>query len=131
MAYLFGVSLWQKTQFLPNISSPEGGNECDTLPHCFLIMLRLTFWDGSGFDFLKSLMDDGDNELVSLLFLYMCISAMVLLNGLIGIFGGAFQAATSEADDEDKSEEVTKALERVERLCKKLESDVAALKKTT
>jgi len=125
LAYIFGVSYWQRTQILP-LNAPEGGNECDTLLHCFFIMLRLTFWDGSGFDFLLSLMNvPGNGGLVALLFLYMCISAMVLLNGLIGIFGGAFASATDEVD---KAEETLLALERVERLCKKLESDVAALK---
>jgi len=125
MAYIFGVAFWQRTINL-NLISPENGNECDSLQHCFLIMMRLTFWDGSGFDFLKSIMDDGDKELVSLLILYMCISAMVLLNGLIGIFGGAFAAATDEVD---QGEETMNALERVENLCKKLETDIAALKR--
>lgn len=129
MAYVFGVSFWQKTGNLL-LASPEGNgsqelSECDTLPHCFLIMLRLTFWDGSGFDYLKSLMDNGSNELVSLLILYMCISAMVLLNGLIGIFGGAFQAATVEEDEGEESEQT---LERIENLCKQLSADVAELK---
>jgi len=91
-------------------------------------MLRLTFWDGSGFDYLKSLMDNGSKELVSLLILYMCVSAMVLLNGLIGIFGGAFQAATVE---EDEVEETEKTLERVEQLCKQLSADVADLKRAS
>jgi len=127
MAYIYGVAFWQRTQVL-TLAAPEAasGNECDTLQHCFLIMLRLTFWDGSGFDFLLSLMDvDGNGGLVSLLFLYMCISAMVLLNGLIGIFGGAFASATDEVD---KGEETLLALERVENLCKKLDADVTALK---
>jgi len=51
---------------------------------------------------------------------------MVLLNGLIGIFGGAFASATDEVD---QGEETMKALDRVEQLCKKLESDIAALKR--
>jgi len=152
LAYVVGVSFWQKTANL-DLVSPEGGptgvlSECDTLPHCFLIMLRLTFWDGSGFDFLKSVMDYGDQGLVTLLILYMCFSAMVLLNGLIGIFGGAFASATEEDDEDDDDDDkkdvkelvevsdlekedkrdLTKALDRIEQLCRKLEADIIELK---
>jgi len=151
LAYVVGVSFWQKTANL-DLVSPEGGStgvlsECDTLPHCFLIMLRLTFWDGSGFDFLKSVMDYGDQGLVTLLIFYMCFSAMVLLNGLIGIFGGAFASATEEDDDDDDDDkkdvkelvevsdlekedkrDLTKALDRIEQLCRKLEADIIELK---
>jgi len=124
MAYIFGCAFFQSTASFPLIS-PEGGNQCDTLPHCFLIMLRVTFFDGSGFDYLKSLIDNGNNDLVALLILYMCISAFVLLNGMIGIFGGAFASATEEVD---QAEETMKAIERVEEMCKQLESNIAALK---
>jgi len=144
MAYVLGVSFWQKTAN-EALTSPEGGptgtlSECDTLPHCFLIMLRLTFWDGSGFDFLKSIMDRGDKGQVTLLIFYMCFSAMVLLNGLIGIFGGAFQAATQEDEDEEEKEEeegekenkqVLEALGRIEEIVKKLGTEVNDLKKKT
>jgi len=120
MAYIMGVSFWQKTGDLL-LASPEGGpngtlSECDTLPHCFLIMLRLTFWDGSGFDFVKSLIDVGNQKgLVTLLIIYMCTSAMVLLNGLIGIFGGAFSAATEDSDDEGEDEDSDKKDEKDEK----------------
>jgi len=134
MAYILGVAFWQTTATLP-LLSPEGGpngtlSECDTLSHCFLIMLRLTFWDGSGFDFLKSVMDYGAGGWVLMLVLYMCFSAMVLLNGLIGIFGGAFQSATEE-DEEGKGsiKEVAKAVDRLEQLCMKLRDDISELKK--
>jgi len=156
MAYVFGVAFWQRTSNLA-LMSPEGGatgvlSECDTLPHCFLIMLRLTFWDGSGFDFVKSLMDYPDAPLTLLLILYMCTSAMVLLNGLIGIFGDAFSSATEEGDSDDEGEDdeggsddeekdkkknkkkITSggvdpaALERIEQLCMKLAADLEDLK---
>jgi len=112
MAYIMGVAFWQQTATW-TLVSPEGGpngnlSECDTLPHCFLIMLRLTFWDGSGFDYLKSVMDYGTpmaKGMTTLLILYMCFSAMVLLNGLIGIFSAAFQAATKDDDDDDDDDE--------------------------
>jgi hypothetical protein len=145
MAYVVGNANWQRTRFEPLISSESGNvSECDTLAHCWLIMLRLTFWDGSGFDYLLSVMNYGDGGDVTLLILYMCFSAMVLLNGLIGIFGGAFQEATKEDGEEEeegekKEEEEKKgdlvpsgavldSLDRLEKLVKKLEADIADLK---
>jgi len=115
-AYIAACTFWQKTSTWLLIS-PEGGpngnvSECDTLSHCFLIMLRLTFWDGSGFDFLKSIIDNHSIGLAILLFIYMCFSAMVLLNGLIGIFGGAFNDADPTVDeDSDDDEEKIKRRE--------------------
>jgi len=86
-----------------------------------------------------------------LLVIYMCISAMVLLNGLIGIFGGAFQAATNDdSDDEGEEEEEEEEekegegdeekgkgkekapedpLERIAKYYKKIENDLAGLKR--
>jgi Ion transport protein len=102
LAYVLGVAFWWKTSEWPLVSSETGTtSECDTLQHCFLIMMRLSFWDGSGFDYLLSLMNANKRALVFLLVAYMCLSAMVLLNGLIGIFASAFQAATADDDDAD------------------------------
>jgi len=143
MAYILGVVYWLKTGSW-GLISPEGTtSECDTLPHCFLIMLRLTFWDGDGLDFVLSLMDDGDKVLVAILVIYMCISALVLLNGLIGIFMQAFQMATSQPDQEDEQDEesgkelspkeqvkkdIRDTLARLEDLSKQVEADIATLK---
>jgi len=141
-AYIMGISFWQATSTLA-LSSPEGGpngtlSECDTAAHCFLIMLRLTFFDGSGFDFVKSIMDYGNGGWAFLLILYMCFSALVLLNGLIGIFGGAFDEATKEdeAEEEAKREKLEKdtiqdimqVVNRVESTLVKLQEDLNTLK---
>ncbi len=152
LAYIMAVAVWIYTAPFA-LMAPEGGNECDTLLHCFLIMLRLTFFDGSGFDFVLSVMDFGDGGLAVLLILYMCLSAFVLLNGLIGIFGSAFASAIEEEDDEDdeddKDEEKAKetqelelkqtekehdpkdlasTLSRVEAMCVQLKADLTELK---
>ena len=152
MAYVMGVAFWIRTANVP-LASPEGGatglvSECDTLPHCFLIMLRLTFWDGSGFDYLKSIMDANDDGLATLLILYMCFSAMVLLNGMIGIFGGAFQAATQDIEEEEEEEkekeeeqsenqkkemkelrkDALSSLARIEDLCRTMQKELDDLK---
>jgi len=134
-AYIMGISFWQATNAIPLVSAEGGPNgtlsECDTGPHCFLLMLRLTFFDGSGFDFVKSIMDYGNGGWAFLLILYMCFSALVLLNGLIGIFGGAFSEATQEdeAEEEAKREqheketiqEIRTVVKRVEILLTKLQ----------
>jgi len=141
-AYIMGVSFWQATSTI-DLTSSEGGpngtlSECDTGPHCFFIMLRLTFFDGSGFDFVKSIMDYGNGGWAFLLILYMCFSALVLLNGLIGIFGGTFDEATKEdeAEEEAKKEklekdtiqEIKNVVSRVETLLTKLHDDLNNLK---
>jgi len=76
-------------------------------------------------------MDYGNGGWAFLLILYMCFSALVLLNGLIGIFGGAFSEATQEdeAEEEAKREqheketiqEIRTVVKRVEILLTKLQ----------
>jgi len=110
LAYTLGVSFWIETGNLP-LSSPEGGpngtvSECDTLGHCVFVFMRLTFWDGSGFDFIKSLIDSQMGWHALLCIIYMCVSAMVLLNGLIALFGAAFSKVSDE--DEEFEDEAQK-----------------------
>lgn len=62
---------------------------CNTISHCFLNTLRLSVYDGTGLDLLASVMDEYPGASV-ILFVYMFVSAMVLLNGLIGIFSSHF-----------------------------------------
>jgi len=141
-AYIMGILFWQATRTLA-LSSPEGGSngtlsECDTAAHCFLIMLRLTFFDGSGFDFLKSIMDYGNGGWAFLLILYMIFSALVLLNGLIGIFGGAFSEATLEDEAEEEAEKekleketiqgIMRVINRIEDSILKLQEDIKTSK---
>lgn len=55
---------------------------------------------GNGFDFLEALVSNGYWGLSILAILYVIFSAIILLNGLIGIFGYAFST-------EDDSTNVT------------------------
>ena len=56
---------------------------------CVFTMLRLTFYDGSGLDFLWAL--SADNKfLFAIVVVYLCSTAFGILNGLIGIFGDIF-----------------------------------------
>jgi len=137
-----GISFFHATSVLPLVSSEGGTNgtlsECDTLTHCFLIMLRLSFFDGDGFDYVKSIMDYGNGSWAFLLILYMCFSSLVLLNGLIGIFGSAFSEATLEDEAEeaakkehhekDTIQEIKKVVNRVESLLVKCQEEINILK---
>ena len=51
------------------------------------VFLSLLVYDGSGFDFLSSVIQARHYGLAILLVFYLIFCAMVLLNGLINIFG--------------------------------------------
>ncbi len=55
-----------------------------------MTMMRLVLYDGTGFDYLQALVDKADVGLVFLLFVYMIFNGVILVNGLIGIFGQVF-----------------------------------------
>lgn len=104
VTYIFAVVYWQLTHHMPLVS-PEGGNsgtlsQCDTLRHCFLIMIRLTYADGDGFDYIKSLMDADHMFLATILYLYFLLSAIALINGLLGIFANSFSTIVLEKIEE-------------------------------
>ena len=89
VTYVIAVVFWvDKAHLL----TPEGV-PCEKLKTCFLVMLRLSFYDGSGFDYLTAVYKERHRTsggYATLLILYMIVGAIVLLNGLIGIFGNAF-----------------------------------------
>jgi hypothetical protein len=99
VSYLVAVVFWTQLHFL---ESSDDLN-CSRLDTCFITMIRLSFYDGNGFDWLQALVTKGYGGYALICFLYMIASAIVLLNGLIGIFGGAF----SVADDERKLVEMS------------------------
>ena len=70
--------------------TPEG-TPCASLSTCYLTFLRLSFYDGNGFDFLASLAQANTFHTI-LVFSYMIFTAMILLNGLISIFGHSFDS---------------------------------------
>jgi len=100
ISYLLAVVFWNEDGTL---NTPEG-QTCDTLNNCFIIMLRLAFYDGNGFDFLQATMNNGQHGYTFLLILYLIGSAIILLNGLIGIFGDAF-SAPEVVEEEEKEHE--------------------------
>jgi hypothetical protein len=99
-SYVLGACLWQET-----------GNQldaCSTFTSCMFTLMRLTFYDGNGFDYLWEV-----SKLWPLLFvltvLYLCATAFGVLNGLIGIFASTFTTGTiMELDDGTYLEEILK-----------------------
>lgn len=101
LTYLLGVVFWVDIEHKIHLSDDTlNESECSRLNTCFFTFIRLSFYDGNGFDFMQALMHEGYGGYATLCFIYMIISAIILLNGLIGIFGGAFSAA----DDDSKAD---------------------------
>lgn len=89
MTYVLAIVFWLEFGNL-NTSEIYG---CHSMDVCFITLMRLTLYDGIGLDFLSGVLQSGGrsaNGFGFLLILYMCCAAMILLNGLIGIFGSAF-----------------------------------------
>ena len=111
ITYVFGMVFWIEANgtVTPADTSPITGNNslCETLRGCVFTLLRLSFYDGTGFDFLGYTFASGNVLLSILLLVYMVFGAMILLNGLIGIFGSAFADAGADADEEGGKETET------------------------
>ncbi len=90
-AYVFGAALWVETG--------EQIAACATLGGCAYTMMRLTFYDGTGFDYAFALTTHNHNFLFALVMIYMCLTAFGILNGLVGLFGTAFNRASYMAFD--------------------------------
>ena len=121
--YVFGVVFWVEVNAGTGMCPPGSNTTCanpDTvcgdLPDCFVTMMRLALYDGNGLGLLQDVMSGtngipGRRGLAALLILYMCATAMVLLNGLIGIFGAAFQADTTD----ETLEEIEKKMDNLDQ----------------
>lgn len=105
MAYIYAVVYTQATQYLFLIS-PEGGDsghlsQCNTLSHCYYIMIKLPGWDGNGFDYWKSLLFHHSivaNFLGVMLGFYLFVMAFIILNGILGIFAGSVFSTVAQED---------------------------------
>eukprot|EP01035_Chromulina_nebulosa_P018063 gene18063-23710_t len=97
-------------------------------------MLRLSFYDGTGFDFLTAVIDSKFGGFAVLLIIYLCFSAMILLNGLIGIFGMAFQKPESGEDNgpsnQDILDEIKSMRAQMNHEINKLKRDVENIRNT-
>lgn len=91
-AFVLGTTLWIETN--------SESEFCLTKSGCVYTLMRLTFYDGTGFDFTYSLLRN-HTFLFFLCIAYMCVTSFGLLNGLVGIFGTLFQTASDEAFNEE------------------------------
>jgi len=112
-----------------------GENGCDTLTHCFITVMRLSFFDGNGFDLLTVTLDNDYYFLFAILIIHMIFTALILLNGLIGIFGSAFTAVhqkeTEEEREEEDEEEFEVTIELLHDILKSQAEEVSGLKTFT
>jgi len=60
-------------------------SSCQTLQQCYITMLRLAFYDSTGLDYFNAIAQVNVGYAVVLM-LYLIVAAIILLNGLIGIF---------------------------------------------
>jgi hypothetical protein len=65
--------------------------------------MRLTFYDGDGFDFFIAIWKNDHKFLFFITGVYLCSTAFGLLNGLVGIFASSFTSGTinNKYDDID------------------------------
>jgi hypothetical protein len=99
IAYVLGATLWVETQ-----DSDLDNEFCATIGSCTYTMIRLTFFDGNGFDFAYSLTEN-HKILFTVTVMYLCVTSFGIVNGLIGVFGDIFK------DDSDRIFETNKAAE--------------------
>jgi len=92
--YILSICFWHKAEE----TFPEG-NSCESMVKCFLTLMRLSFYDKVGFDFLYFIFSSEEVGLGVLLIVYLCFTSIVLLNGLIGIFGGLFLLPQDQESD--------------------------------
>lgn len=76
-----------------------------------IFTIFVTMLLGDGFDMLEQVMVEGRPWLVALLVIYMLLGAIILLNGLIGIFGRSF-STEGDGDDVNTNYLTTRQLER-------------------
>mgnify|MGYP005992204435 CR=1 FL=1 len=87
-SYVMGVALWIET---------SGQSEfCDSIGSCTFTLMRLTFFDGNGFDFAYFLTIK-HRGLFCIVMFYLVLTSFGILNGLVGIFGNVFANASEQA----------------------------------
>ena len=105
LAYIMGVIIRNRDQDLITL---DGYATCQTFSQCFFIMIRLAFYDTSGLNFITAINQTKNQPgYVLLLFLYIIFTAIILLNGLLGVFRSGFLSI-----DEIKNEDNIKLQKR-------------------
>jgi hypothetical protein len=138
-AYVLGVTFWVA------LAAADSANEttlCNSALSCVFTMVRLSFFDGDGFDFAYSVMFSHP-RLFIVLVVYFFLTAIGMANGLIGVFGEIFRNNSQiafktnqkreeeEAELQDKHDQVMYRLytaDKIELLENKLNSIELLLK---
>jgi hypothetical protein len=104
MVYIMAVVFWYDEADL----TVNGEDMCDSLMHCFITMLRLSFYDAMGLDFLSAVIEERKQGYTVILVLFLCFNSMVLLNALVGVFGVAifYRNAPQQLDLQAEAEAV-------------------------
>lgn len=94
-AYVMAVVFWQlESQYLDIDENNIYGCGA-SVRDCFITMLRINFLDEGGLAYIASVTERGHGWMPSLLILYMCFTGIVLVSGLIGVFGVAMMTSSS------------------------------------
>lgn len=93
-AFVVAAALWTET---------EGKGECSSIALCMFTLMRLTFYDDIGFDYAFSLTEK-HKFLFTIVMLYLIMTSLGILNGLVGIFGTVFARSSHLAFDDDAEE---------------------------
>jgi hypothetical protein len=91
-------------------NNDENGG-CGSIRHCYITVLRLSVGDGNGFDLMEFAMNNNLFFLFWILIFHMVFTAIVLLNGLVGIFGAAFNDVHIEESDDETVEDAAPPVE--------------------
>jgi hypothetical protein len=86
-AFVMGMVMWIETKGVSDL--------CNSVGNCTFTMMRLTFYDGNGFDFAYFLTHN-HRMLFCITCFYLFLTSFGILNGLVGIFGNVFAAASED-----------------------------------
>lgn len=88
---------------------------------CMFAMIRLTFFDGDGFDFAKQLAFQHP-ILFCLVVVYFFLTGIGITNGLIGVFGFIFNTTSDRAFGKlDAAQKIEQLAEKVAQLTELLD----------
>ncbi len=103
-AYVIGATFW-----IALSNSGESNNQfCHNIYSCVFTMIRLSFFDGDGFDFAYGVLYTHP-RLFIILAIYFFLTAIGMANGLIGVFGGIFKTNSRMAFQTSKQKEEEEA----------------------
>ena len=93
---IMGMAVYNEVYDDPLLSDPDSRTSCISNAMCMIVLLRLTFFDGTGLDFLTNL-SINHKFLFACVIVYLCVTAFGIFNGLIGVFGGIFQKQSEKS----------------------------------